>query len=324
MAQEQFTDVAVIALPLKTKFRGLQTRELVIFRGRERWAEFSPFVEYPDTEAKTWLQAALSWANEPLPKLERSAIRVNATLPAVGPEMVPQLLANFGRFGSVKIKVAEAGQDLAQDLVRIRCVREIYPEVRIRIDANGGYSVADAMRLANALGDKELEYIEQPVATIGELVELRGELGKAGLAIKIAADESIRKAEDPLLVAREGAADIAVLKVQPLGGIERALEIAASSGLEIVVSSALESSIGLSQGLHLAGALPQLNYDCGLATAKLLVGDVTDVPLMAHDGVMEIRELEPSAELVEKYRASGEREAWWKARLQRCLELLES
>ena len=324
MAQEQFTDVAVIALPLKTKFRGLQTRELVIFRGRERWAEFSPFVEYPDTEAKTWLQAALSWANEPLPKLERSAIRVNATLPAVGPEQVPQLLANFGRFGSVKIKVAEAGQDLAHDLVRIRCVREIYPEVKIRIDANGGYSVADAMRLAHALGDSELEYMEQPVATIGELVELRGELNKAGLAIKIAADESIRKAEDPLLVAREGAADIAVLKVQPLGGIKRALEIAASSGLEIVVSSALESSIGLSQGLHLAGALPQLNYDCGLATAKLLVADVTDVPLMAHDGVMEIRELEPSAELVEKYRASGEREAWWKARLQRCLELLES
>ena len=324
MAQEQITDVAVIALPLKTKFRGLQTRELVIFRGRERWAEFSPFVEYPDIEAKTWLQAALGWANEPAPKLERSAIRVNATLPGVGPEMVPQLLANFGRFGSVKIKVAEAGQDLAQDLVRIRCVREIYPEVKIRIDANGGYSVADAMRLAHALGDSELEYMEQPVATIDELVELRGELSKAGLAIKIAADESIRKAEDPLLVAREGAADIAVLKVQPLGGIARALEIAASSGLEIVVSSALESSIGLSQGLHLAGALPQLNYDCGLATAKLLVADVTDVPLMAHDGVMEIRELEPSAELVEKYRASGEREAWWKARLQRCLELLES
>ena len=221
MAQEQFTDVAVIALPLKTKFRGLQTRELVIFRGRERWAEFSPFVEYPDTEAKTWLQAALSWANEPAPKLERSSIRVNATLPAVGPEMVPQLLANFGRFGSVKIKVAEAGQGLAQDLARIRCVREIYPEVKIRIDANGGYSVAEAMQLAHALGESELEYMEQPVATIGELVELRSELSKAGLEIKIAADESIRKAEDPLLVAQEGAADIAVLKVQPLGALPR-------------------------------------------------------------------------------------------------------
>ena len=286
MAQEQFTDVAVIALPLKTKFRGLQTRELVIFRGRERWAEFSPFVEYPDTEAKTWLQAALSWANEPAPKLERSSIRVNATLPAVGPEMVPQLLANFGRFGSVKIKVAEA------------------------------------MQLAHALGESELEYMEQPVATIGELVELRSELSNAGLEIKIAADESIRKAEDPLLVAQEGAADIAVLKVQPLGGIAKALDIANSSGLEVVVSSALESSIGLSQGLHLAAALPQLNYDCGLATASLLAGDLTHEPLMANDGVIEIRELEPSAELIEKFRASGEREAWWKARLQRCLDLL--
>lgn len=322
MAQEQFTDVAVIALPLKTKFRGLQTRELVIFRGRERWAEFSPFVEYPDTEAKTWLQAALSWANEPAPKLERSSIRVNATLPAVGPEMVPQLLAEFGRFGSVKIKVAEAGQDLAQDLARIRCVREIYPEVKIRIDANGGYSVAEAMQLAHALGDSELEYMEQPVATISELVELRSELSKAGLEIKIAADESIRKAEDPLLVAQEGAADIAVLKVQPLGGIAKAIDIANSSGLEVVVSSALESSIGLSQGLHLAAALPQLNYDCGLATASLLAGDLTHEPLMAHDGVIEIRELEPSAEFIEKFRTSGEREAWWKARLQRCLELL--
>jgi O-succinylbenzoate synthase len=178
--------------------------------------------------------------------------------------------------------------------------------------------------MANQLRNIGLEYFEQPVATIPELRQLRHELEINEIELKIAADESIRRAEDPLRVAEEHAADIAVIKVQPLGGIGPAMQIAKDSGLEIVVSSALESSIGISQGLHLAGALPNLSYDCGLATAALLAADVTSKPLLPINGAIEVREVEPDQELIERYAASQERRQWWLDRIQRCLNLLEA
>ena len=320
MAQANFTDIAILALPLRTSFRKIQTRELAIFRG-QRWAEFSPFLEYSDQEASQWLRAALSWANDPLPRLNRKTIKVNATLPAVPPEQISSTLQNFGKFETVKIKVAET-KELSQDIERVRKVRELFPDVKIRLDANGALDVESALFLASQLTELGLEYFEQPVATIPELKQLKQELASKEIELKIAADESIRKAEDPLRVAEEEAADIAVIKVQPLGGIERALQIASDSGLEIVVSSALESSIGISQGLHLAAALPELNYDCGLATTALLAADVTGNPLLPENGVMEVREVEPDQELIEKYSVSEDRKQWWLNRIDRCLELL--
>jgi len=322
MDQPEFTDIAVLSLPLRTTFRGIDTRELMIFRGRRRWSEFSPFIEYPDQEAVTWLQASLSWANDEAPAPLRKSIPVNATLPAVGPGQVEATLARFGKFETIKIKVAEKGQDIEHDVARIQRAHDLYPGARLRLDANGGMSVAQTIALVDRISDLPLEYLEQPVASIAELVRLKTELSKLGSSLKIAADESIRKAEDPLLVAREGAADIAVIKVQPLGGISRALDVAKQSGLEIVVSSALESSIGLAHGLHLAAALPQLSYDCGRATANLLAADVAEQPLAAHDGKIELREIEPSEELIDRYRASKEREAFWLERLERCSQLL--
>ena len=320
MAQAKFTDIAILALPLRTRFRQIETREMAIFRG-QRWAEFSPFLEYGDEEASQWLRAALSWANDPLPELKRKSINVNATLPAVPLEQIASTLSHFGEFHSVKIKVGEKNE-LQEDIARIRRVRELYPQAKIRLDANGALDVDAALFLAIQLKDLGLEYFEQPVASIPELKKLKQLLESNGINLKIAADESIRKAQDPLLVAEENAADIAVIKVQPLGGIERALKIAEESGLEIVVSSALESSIGISQGLHLAAALPVLNYDCGLATAALLAADVTSNPLLPVHGAIEVREIEPEQELIEKYAASPERRDWWLARIDRCLELL--
>ena len=322
MAQAKFTDIAILALPLRTRFRQIETREMAIFRG-QRWAEFSPFLEYGDEEASQWLRAALSWANDPLPELKRKSINVNATLPAVPLEQIASTLSHFGEFHSVKIKVAEKNE-LQEDIARTRRVRELYPQAKIRLDANGALDVDAALFLAIQLKDLGLEYFEQPVASIPELKKLKQLLESNGISLKIAADESIRKAQDPLLVAEENAADIAVIKVQPLGGIERALKIAEESGLEIVVSSALESSIGISQGLHLAAALPVLNYDCGLATAALLAADVTSNPLLPVHGAIEVREIEPEQELIEKYAASPERRDWWLARIDRCLELLKS
>ena len=324
MPADQITDVAVVALPLRTKFRGIVVREALIFRGSQRWSEFSPFTEYEDEEASQWLAGAISWANDPLPSTFRDSIPVNATLPAVSPDEVAAVLSPFGNFGSVKIKVAEKGQSLADDVARARKVRDLYPEAKIRLDANAGYTTADTMVVARELRDLDLQYIEQPVRTIAELKELRTWLAEEQIPLKVAVDESIRKSTDPLLVAREQAADIAVIKVQPLGGIRRAMAIASESGLVIVVSSALETSSGIGHGLHLAAAMPKLSYDCGLATACLLGGDVVEDPLVSAEGQIELREVSPSEELLEKYAASEERKAWWLGRLERCLRLLES
>jgi len=324
MAADEITDVSVVALPLRTRFRGIVVREALIFRGSQRWSEFSPFVEYEDEEAAQWLAGAISWANDPLPSVFRNSIPVNATVPAVSPDEVADVLSPFGSIGSVKIKVAEKGQNLQDDIARVRRVRDLYPEVALRLDANAGYTTEQTMEIARGLKNLNLEYIEQPVASIPELKELRTWLAEEQIPLKVAVDESIRKSSDPLLVAREQAADIAVIKVQPLGGIRRAMAIASESGLEVVVSSALETSIGISHGLHLAAAMPNLSYDCGLATARLLGGDIVDSPLVPVGGQIELREVSPSADLLEKYAASPERASWWLERLERCRKLLES
>ena len=307
-----------------TKFRGLSHREVLIFKGTKRWAEFSPFTEYSDEEASNWLAAALSFANDDLPQLHRTSIGVNATLPAVEPDQVEQVLGKFGDFSTVKIKVAEPGQPLIADVLRVMKVAESYPACRIRLDANGNLTPEQALELLGQIPLDRLDYFEQPCASLDELVELRRALKHLGMAVLIAADESIRKAEDPIEVARRQAADIVMLKVQPLGGIERCLEIARQAGLPAVVSSALETSIGLAQGVYLAAALPELEFDCGLGTLSLMESDITAEPLSPIAGRITPREVEPDAALIEKYQASAERTQWWLARLERCYALLEA
>ncbi len=307
-----------------TKFRGLSHREALIFKGTKRWAEFSAFIEYSDQEASNWLSAALSFANQELPKMNRTSIGVNATLPAVTPDQVESVLTKFGEFKTVKIKVGEVGQSLIADVLRVLKVAESFPDCKIRLDANGNFSPEQAIELLRQLPLERIDYFEQPCATIAELVALKRTIGEQKLSVLIAADESIRKAEDPLEVARQGAADIVMLKVQPLGGIEKCLEIAKQTGLPAVVSSALETSIGLSQGAYLAAALPELEFDCGLGTLSLMESDITTKPLTAVSGRITPREVEPDETLLDKYRASAERTQWWLARLERCYELLES
>lgn len=296
----------------------------MIFQGTQRHAEFSPFVEYGDQEASEWLKAALSFANEDLPSLKREWVGVNATLPAVNEAEIDRVLEKFPGFRSVKIKVAEHPESGKQDLQRIRHVAKNFPEARIRLDANGGLSVSQTLEFIKDLGDIKLEYFEQPVRTIAELKELREKIALENLGLKIAADESIRKAEDPLLVAKEQAADIAVLKHQPLGGIANAKAIAEQSGLDVVVSSALESSLGIAQGLYLAASLEQHSYDCGLWTQNLLADDVVKNPLRVDNAriFVEVPELDEAK--LRQYRATKDREEFWLQRLERCLSLLES
>lgn len=310
--------VWVVSIPMRTAFRGVKHREALIFQG-ERFAEWSPFLEYEDQEAASWLKGALSWANDPLPTLVRDQISINATLPAVTPDEVADVLSQFGKFKTVKIKVAGPGESLTQDMARIERVRALYPEAKLRLDANGGYSVSQALQMVEQLSRFNLEYLEQPVQSVSEMAELRKQL--AGTGVKIAADESIRKTGDPQAVMRAEAADIVMLKAQPLGGIAASLEIAQSLGLEVVVSSALETSLGISQGLHLAGALPELNYDCGLGTLNLFDGDIVQQSLIPNQSMLDVSVVEPDVELLEKYAASPERTSWWETRLARCLEL---
>ena len=309
----------LVSLPLRTRFRGLTDREILLFEGPNGWAEWAPFVEYDDEEAAVWLASAIEFAYGELPELHRNRIGVNATLPAVAADLVSKTLAPFGDFRTVKIKVAEQGQTAEQDLERILAVRYNFPDAQIRLDVNGGWSVDFALSFIESLQAHEItpQYVEQPCASVAELAALRAKLAEAGLPVKIAADESIRRVSDPLEVARAGAADIIVLKAAPLGGIQRALSIAQESGLPVVVSSALDSSVGLSMGAHLAAALPNLEFDCGLGTAALLAGDVTREPLKPVDGFIDVRRVQVDPMKFEIFKAEDHREDWWLARLER-------
>jgi o-succinylbenzoate synthase len=276
--------VRAFAIPMRTRFRGITVREGALIEGPAGWGEFSPFAEYGPRECARWLACALEAACAGWPEPARKRVGVNVTVPAVGPERAREIVAGSG-CRTAKVKVAEAGQGEADDIARVAAVRDaIGPDGRIRVDANGAWTVGQAERMLAALAPFGLEYAEQPCATLGELAELRRRTG-----VPVAADESIRRAEDPLAVRVAGAADIVVLKAQPLGGVRAALRVAAECGLPVVVSSAVESSVGLAAGVALAAAVPELRYDCGLATMSLLTGDVTADPLVAEEGTLPVR-----------------------------------
>jgi O-succinylbenzoate synthase len=319
--EDLLSGLRVVALPLVTRFRGITVREAALFPGPQGWTEFAPFVEYCDAEASAWLAAAIDFGwGDPLP-LRRQRIHVNATVPAVPAEDVRDVLARFPGCRTAKVKVAEPGQGLADDAARVRAVRgALGPEGRVRIDANGAWNVDEAEHALRTLSPFDLEYAEQPCSRLDELAELRERI--QDLAVPVAADESVRKAEDPLAVARAGAADLLVVKAAPLGGVRRAAAIVAESGLPAVVSSAIDTSVGLAMGLHLAAALQELQYDCGLGTAALLAGDVAEEPLTPEDGSILVRRVEPAPALLDRWAADADRTAWWRDRIRRCHALL--
>jgi O-succinylbenzoate synthase len=318
---ELLSTARVVSLPLVTRFRGIQTREALLFEGPQGWSEFSPFVEYDDQESTTWLAAAIDFAYAPAPPVVRNTVRVNATLPVVEPGRVAEVLDRFPGCRTVKVKVGDSGSVLPEDVARVTAARAyLGVDGRIRVDANGAWNVDEAERAIHAFAEFDLEYVEQPCANIDELAEIRRRVKYMG--VPIAADESVRKAADPLAVARAKAADILVIKAQPLGGVNAALRIVGAAGLPVVISSALDTSIGIAMGLQLAAAIPELDYDCGLGTASLLAADVTDEPLIVSDGQLEVRRPAATEHLLDTHRASPERTAWWTARLTRCYALL--
>jgi O-succinylbenzoate synthase len=318
-------EVHVVSIPMRVPFRAVLHREALLLRGPAGWGEFSAFLEYDDVEASRWLAAALEAATVGWPSPVRSEVPVNATVPAVAAADVAGVLERFPGCMTAKVKVAQAGQSLADDVDRVAAVRSVLgPRGKVRADANGAWSVDDALRAVGALARFDLEYVEQPCATLEGLAELRVALARAGVDVLVAADESVRKAEDPLRVAVAGAADVVVLKVAPLGGVARALEVAEACGLPVVVSSALDTSVGISAGVALAAALPVLPFACGLATTSLMAGDVVRPSLDGHGGFLPVGAVVPDAELLAELAAPEDRRHWWLDRLLRCAQVLGS
>jgi O-succinylbenzoate synthase len=304
--------VHVVALPMRVRFRGITSRELALIDGPAGWGEFGAFLEYGDDEAAHWLAAALDSAYRIPPPPRRVRIDVNATVPAVDAARVPEILARFPGARTAKVKVAEPGQTLDDDVARVDAVRTLVPTVRV--DANGAWTVDQAAAAAAALGP--LEYLEQPCATVDELAQLRRRID-----VPVAADESIRKAGDPLAVVRAGAADIAVLKVAPLGGISSMLKIAAQIDIPVVVSSALDSAVGIAVGLAAAAALPNLDHACGLGTGRLFVEDVAE-PVAPVDGYLPVGPVIPDPARLQALAAPPQRRQWWIDRIRACYPLL--
>jgi O-succinylbenzoate synthase len=302
---------AVFSIPMRTRFRGIDVREGMLLRGPAGWGEFSPFTEYAVPVARRWLAAAREAAEDGWPAPRRDRIPVNVTVPAVGPELAAAIVRASNGCRTAKVKVAERGQSLTDDLARVEAVRDALGRSgRVRVDANGAWSVDEAVRAIRALHMHDLEYVEQPCATLEEMAVLRRRVD-----VPLAADESIRNAADPLRVAGLAAADLVVLKVQPLGGVRAALRVAAACGLPVVVSSALETSVGLAAGVALAAALPELPYACGLATGQLLLADPVADPLVVDDGALPVRRPNVDEAALAACTAPADRVAWWRDRL---------
>jgi O-succinylbenzoate synthase len=304
----------VVALPMKTDFRGISVREVALFQGQYGWAEFSPFLEYDDNESSRWLQCAIEAATTQRPPRYRERIAVNGTIPATNDKkVIENLVGSYPGVTTYKVKV---GANLPEDIARLARIRSLGRKVNIRIDVNGSWTVDQALTNLYAMYEEvgPFEYVEQPCATIAEMRELKS---KIHIPLKIAADEVIRKAEDPFALDLAGAADILMLKVQPLGGISRSRAIAEHHQIPVVVSSALESAVGIRYGLELAASLPKLDFDCGLATGALIERDVA--PLAIVDGEIEISELNVELDGLD---VSADRYEWWQNRAMRCAELL--
>ena len=309
MDQQLLDTLRVIALPMKTKFRGITVREVALIKGPHGWGEFSPFLEYDDAESASWLASAIEAATTPKPKLYRTSVAINGTIPALNePADLKRVVDSFPGVSSFKVKV---GNDLAKDLARVNVIRNLQPQAKIRIDVNGLWSVDQAEAFLSAVGD--IEYVEQPCATIEELREL-----KSRTSVKIVGDEVLRKAADPFAIDFTGAIDYLMLKVQPLGGIKRAHALAEHHNLPVVVSSALESAIGINYGLTLAASFETMNFNCGLGTGSLLAADVAQLPIV--DGKIEITEFEPQLAGLD---VASDRFEWWKNRIMRTAELLQ-
>ena len=314
MDQTLLESMRVVALPTKTNFRGIDIREVALFKGEAGWGEFSPFLEYQPMECVPWLLSAIEAATKPWPEFHRSKVKVNGTIPALDTASdIERIVDSFPGVNTFKVKV---GGNLSEDIARLAQVRSLRPKAKLRIDVNGSWDVATAIINLRAIYENigEIEYVEQPCQSLEELRELKAKLK---VDIPIAGDEVLRKSSDPFAVDLAGAVDILALKVQPLGGIARAHKLAQHHKLPIVISSALESAVGISHGLALAASFEEINLDCGLATGSLLSANVGELPII--NGEIEVKRIDPNFEGLE---VSPDRYKWWQDRVMKTWDLI--
>ena len=325
-----------VALPMRVRFRGITRREALLIHGPVGWGEFAPFRDYGPEEAAAWLAAAIEMAYLGAPTPERDRIEINATVPAVTPDEIPGVLSRFPGCRTVKVKIAEPGQTLDDDVARIGAVREAVPNALVRVDANRGFTVDRALDAARALGP--LDYFEQPCATTAELAELRQRLVRSGIFCRVAADESIRRADDPFAVLEARALDVAVVKTAPLGGVRRLLDIAekiAGHGVSVTVASALDTAVGLNAGLAAVAALPGHTDDdeidvppapAGLGTGGFFIDDVVDPATAGRvivDGQLSCAPVEPDPDRLAGLAADPDTVDFWRTHLQESLDCLK-
>lgn len=300
-------ELNVVSIPVKNNFRAVKYREIALFQGAEGWSEFSPFLEYNSAESAIWLKAAIEGATKPSPKPIRELVEVNATLPNVKAEEVSSILKGFQGCTTVKIKI----NDFLNDHLILQEVSKIIPNAKFRLDVNGGWTLEEAVtNLTNYEQEfpGQIDYIEQPCIDLADIKSLRGKVKS-----KIAVDESIRKFLGSDLTKLKEVSDIAIIKWAPSGGISAALEVIEKIKLPVVISSALESSVGISHGVALASVVPNLYGACGLGTVSLLEGDVTSKPLIAEDGFIKHRKITP--DLMEQFKVEPTRLIWWQDRV---------
>lgn len=300
---EGIDELFVYELAMNVRFRQVKSRNGLLLRGKYGWAEAAPFWDYDPVESATWLEGAIDTALSPRLRLYRDTVPVNVTIPVVSPDAARERVMRSGGCATAKVKVADPGVSLDDDVERVRAVAHalahtVGKAARVRIDANAAWNVKEAIRAIELFDEAAstvggIEYVEQPCASIDELVHVRH-----AVRVPIAADESIRRACDPLEVARAGAADIAIIKIAPLGGVRKALQIAEETGLQPVISSALESSIGIQSALRAAASIPGELLACGLATASFFTSDLVAEPVRVEAGALPVRDLAPDMRLL--------------------------
>ena len=273
-------------MPVLTEHRlRLGDRAVTLLEGPAGWGEYSPLSGYP-SDPVACRAAAEEAALLGFPPPLRDTVPVNALVDG------PFAIAEVRAFPAIKVKVRDAA-----GISLVAAVRDaVGPRVAVRVDVNGAWDVDTAVAMIGRLARYDLEYVEQPVTTLDDLARVRRRV-----AVPVAADECIRSRDDAARLHALDAADVIVLKQQPLGGVRAALEIAATAGVPAVVSSMMETSVGIAAGLALAAALPELPYACGLATLSALAGDVTRDSLVPVDGVLRVRPVTPDADLLARY-----------------------
>lgn len=306
-----------VRIPMRQRFRRVDHREAVLVKGPKGWGEFSPFPDYPPEVTTRWLAACLELACGVLPEPARQEIPVNVTVPAVDVETAVALVRESGA-STAKVKIADPGDTEEDDIERVRAVREVLgPQGSLRVDVNASWDLETAAVRIDRLVDFDLQYIEQPVATLEEMKALRGRV-----PVPLAADELVRQSPYPLRVIEEGAADVLILKVQPMGGVSRVMDLANRATIPVVISSALETSVGIYGGLLAASLIEDLPYACGLGTVSLIEGDPTLEPLVPRDGMLEVRRPEPDPDLLERWRPERDRGAEMLRKLRAAAEVL--